>query len=164
MDTTPTKTVRQARMEKVITILFYGALLAVFGCYIWSDIEEIIYPTDDTEYCHGLTYLLINIGYVYFISIYFILTHLIYINKQYTVWCARLFYILGISCLVYVFFAAIIHDNLFEMASDQNMRDIVRCSRNLLTAMAYPMIISYFLVPKFIKDNMKLKEEQDLTI
>ena len=164
MGTTPTKTVRQVRMEKVITILFYATIYAVFGYYIWGDIEEIIYTTDDTEYCHGLTFLLVNIGYVHFFTIYFILSFLIYINKQYTAWCVRLFYVLGISCLVYAFFGGIIHDRIFEMAINENMREMTRLSRNLITAMAFPMIASYFLVPKFIKDNMKLKEEQELTI
>jgi hypothetical protein len=37
-------------------------------------------------------------------------------------------------------------------------------SRNLYGAPVYFMVFSFFFIPKFIKDTIKLKKEQDLTV
>lgn len=141
-------------------------LLAGFMAYLMmGDIQRMQQATTDYEYYKNLCYLIDNIARTYFFVIYLILAYLIYINRQYSRWCIWLYYVLGASCLVYMLVASYVLEFGFcNKVTVENTKQTIGLAKTVFLGPLYWMLICYFLVPKFIKDTMKLKEEQDLTI
>ena len=89
---------------------------------------------------------------------------LTYIHKQYTKWCIRLYYLLGVSVLLYFAWANIFSKNVYNQVEPQFLENFPRMIHTLYTGPLYWMIIGYFFTPKILKDAKKLQEEQELTI
>ena len=92
------------------------------------------------------------------------MAYLTYINKQYSKWCIRLFYLLGISALVYFAAAVHIYGYVFNLVESNYMKKLPSMAGTLFVGPVYWIIIGYLFVPRILKDAQKLKEEQDLTI
>jgi hypothetical protein len=75
-----------------------------------------------------------------------------------------LFYVLGAACFVYFIVSIQVYDYMYSFANQDNIQKMALHGGSLMRAPACFMIIIFFLLPKLIKDAMKLKEEQDLTI
>jgi hypothetical protein len=72
--------------------------------------------------------------------------------------------VLGATCFAYFIVSGFVYDHLFSLANQENLQKIAFHGRSLLSAPACFMMLCFFFMPKLIKDAIKLKEEQDLTI
>ena len=76
----------------------------------------------------------------------------------------RLFYVLGVSSLLYFVVAGHVFDYVFDHVESNYMNKLPSLARTVFTGPVYWIIIGYFFIPKILKDAQKLKEEQELTI
>lgn len=140
-------------------------ILAVYvGWLMVRDVNRMQVATTNYDYYQNLIYLIENIARTYFCCIFLLMVFLTYIHKQYTKWCFRLYYLLGISALLYFGWASFFSRNVFNTIEPQYLENFPRMVHTLYTGPLYWMIIGYFFTPKILKDAQKLKEEQDLTI
>jgi len=129
-----------------------------------SDVNRMQAATTNYEYYRNYIYLIDNIARSYFFCIYILMVYLTYIHKQYTKWCVRLFYLTGLSALLYFCFANIFSESIFNHIEPEYVDKFPRMIHTLYTGPIFWMIIGYFFTPRILKDAQKLKEEQDLTI
>ena len=140
------------------------ALAMIEGWTMVNDVKRMQAATTSYDYYHNLIYLIDNIARTYFFCIFLLMVFLTYINKQYSKWCIRVYYLLGVSALLYFGFAGIFIENVYNHIEPQYMEKFPRMAHRLYTGPVYWMIIGYFFTPKILKDAQKLKEEQDLTV
>lgn len=149
------------------TLLTMGFLL-LFAVYVgWlmvCDVSRMQAATTSYDYYQNLIYLIENIARTYFFCIFLLMVFLTYINKQYSKWCIRLYYLLGVSALMYFCWVSIFSRNVFNHVEPQYIEKFPRMVHTLYTGPLYWIIIGYFFTPKILKDAQKLKEEQELTI
>ncbi|MBR2096413.1 MAG: hypothetical protein IJ907_00785 [Prevotella sp.] len=143
-------------------IIVVVAIVMVYE--IFGDIHDMRAATSGYDYCHNLCYLFDNICACYFMTIFFIMCYFTYINKQFSKWSIWLFYALGVSVLVKFFIAGLVFDYVYHHVESEYMNKIPSLARTIFLGGVYWITIVFFFVPKFIKDTMKLKEEQELTI
>ena len=144
-----------------------GFMLLLVAYMVWLMVNDVIRMQEATtnyEYYRNYIYLIDNIARSYFFCIYILMAYLSYIHKQYTKWCVRLFYLTGISALLYFGFAGIFSESVFSHIEPEYVVKFPRMAHTLYTGPVFWMIIGYFFTPRILKDAQKLKEEQDLTI
>ena len=129
-----------------------------------SDVNRMQAATTNYEYYRNYIYLIDNIARSYFFCIYILMVYLTYIHKQYTKWCVRLFYLTGLSALLYFCFANIFSESIFSHIEPEYVDKFPRMIHTLYTGPIFWMIIGYFFTPRILKDAQKLKEEHELTI
>ena len=148
--------------------LFAMGLLLLLAAYVVllmvGDVDRMQMATTNYDYYQNLIYLIENIARTYFFCIFLVMVFLTYIHKQYTKWCIRLYYLLGVSVLLYFVWANIFSSNVFNQIEPKFLEKFPRMINTLYTGPLYWMIIGYFFTPKILKDAQKLKEEQDLTV
>ena len=154
----------------VLTII----LLSVIGTMIFfiiGDINNMLEAKNSMqgassgyEYCRSLCNLVDNGSRCYFMCIFFLMAYLTYMKKQYSKWTMRLFYVLGVSSLLYFVVAGHVFDYVFDHVESNYMNKLPSLARTVFTGPVYWIIIGYFFIPKILKDAQKLKEEQELTI
>lgn len=150
--------------SNVATAIFM-LLLAVFMAWlIVGDVNRMQTATTNYEYFENSIYLIDNIARTFFFCCFMLMVYLTYINKQYSKWCVRLFYVAGASTLAYYAIASNYYGYVFNNVERENIDKTVSMARSLFTGPLYWIIIGYFFVPKILKDAQKLKEEQELTI
>ena len=150
--------------ENVPGIIF---LLLLAGMMVWlmvGDVSRMQAATTNYEYYENSIYLIENIARTYFFCIFMLMVYLTYINKQYSKWSIRLFYVAGISTLVYYAIASNYYGYVFNLVESEYVDKTISMARSLFTGPLYWIIIGYFLVPKILKDAQKLKKEQELTV
>ena len=150
--------------ENVLGVLFILALAVLMGWIMAGDVERMQAATTNYDYYSNFIYLMDNIARTYFFCIFMLMVYFTYVNKQYSKWCIRLFYILGVSTLIYYVIANQFYRNVFGLIEPEFMDKVPSMTTTLYTGSLYWMIIAYFFVPKILKDAQKMKEEQDLTI
>ena len=140
-------------------------LLATYVAFLMvGDVSRMQAATTKYDYYQNLIYLIENIARAYFFCIFVLMVFLTYFHKQYTKWCVRLFYLLGISALFYFGFAGVFSKNVYNQVEPQYLENFPRMAHTLYTGPLYWMIVGYFFTPKILKDAQKLKEEQELTV
>ncbi len=140
-------------------------LLAVYvGWLMCRDVCRMQEATTQYDFFQNQIYLIENIARTYFCCIFLLMVFFTYFHKQYSKWCARLFYLLGVSVLLYFCLASIFSKNVFNHVGPQYLENFPRMVHSLYTGPLYWMIIGYFFTPKILKDAQKLKEEQELTV
>ena len=140
-------------------------VLAVLMVWLMAgDIERMQAATTNYEYYSNFVYLIDNIARTYFFCIFMLMLFFTYVNKQYSKWCIRLFYILGISTLAYYVIANHFYRHVFGLIEPDFMDKVPSMTTTLFTGPLYWMIVAYFFIPKILKDAQKMKEEQELTI
>ena len=148
--------------------LFSMGVVLILAVYMaWLMFRNVIRMQEATtsyDYYQHLIYLIDNIARTYFFCIFLLMSFLTYIHKQYSKWCIRLYYLLGVSALLYFGWAGIFSRGVFNHIEPQFIENFPRMVHNLYTGPIFWMIIGYFFTPKILKDAQKLKEEQDLTI
>ena len=150
--------------ENLLTMGFL-LILAVYVVFLMvGDVNRMQVATTKYDYYQNLIYLIENIARTYFFCIFLLMVFLTYIHKQYSKWCVRLFYLLGVSVLFYFGWAGIFSRNVYNHVEPQYLENFPRMIHKLYTGPLYWMIIGYFFTPKILKDAQKLKEEQELTI
>ena len=140
------------------------AILCVMGFFIAGDINNMHEAKTGYDYCQYLCYLVENVSKSYFMCIFFLMAYLTYMKKQYSKWTIRLFYVLGVSSLVYFVVAGHVYDYVFNHVESDYMKKLPSLARTVFTGPIYWIIIGYLFIPKILKDAQKMKEEQDLTI
>ena len=154
---------RNAVKNPFTTVVLVVVTIAM-AFVIVGDIQNMRAATTDYGYCHNLCSLFENICISYFMVIFCIMCYLTYINKQYSKWSIWLFYVLGVSVLVKFVIAGILFDYVSNHVESEYMDKLPSLARTVFVGGIYWITIVFFFIPKFIKDTMKLKEEQDLTI
>ena len=148
--------------------LFATGFVLILAAYVVflmvGDVNRMQAATTKYDYYQNLIYLIENIAKSYFFCFYMLMSFLTYIHKQYSKWCVRLFYLLGISVLLYFGWAGIFSKNEYNQIEPQYLENFPRMIHTLYTGPIYWMIIGYFFTPKILKDAQKLKEEQELTV
>ena len=154
---------RNAVKNPFTTVVLVVVTIAM-AFVIVGDIQNMRAATTDYGYCHNLCSLFENICISYFMVIFCIMCYLTYINKQYSKWSIWLFYVLGVSVLVKFVIAGILFDYVSNHVESEYMDKLPSLARTVFVGGVYWFTIVFFFIPTFIKDTMKLKEEQDLTI
>ena len=150
--------------ENLFTMGFV-LILAVYVVFLMvGDVNRMQAATTKYDYYQNLIYLIENIAKSYFFCIFLLMSFLTYIHKQYSKWCIRLYYLLGISALLYFGWAGVFSKTVYNLVEPEFLENFPRMIHTLYTGPVYWMIIGYFYTPKILKDAQKLKEEQDLTI
>ena len=150
--------------ENIVGTGFLLILAVYVGWLMVCDVNGMQAATTKYDYYQNLIYLIENIARTYFCCIFLLMVFLTYIHKQYTKWCIRLYYLLGVSALLYFGWASIFSRNVFNHVEPQYLENFPRMIHTLYTGPLYWMIIGYFFTPKILKDAQKMKEEQKLTV
>ena len=151
-------------VKNPLPTVFFLVIAVVMAVYIYGDIQDMCTATTGYDYSQSLCHLFENICISYFMAIFFVMYLLTYINKQYSKWSIWLFYVLGVSVFVKFFIANHIYNYVYQHVESQYMDHLPTMATIVFSGAIYWITIVFFLVPKFIKDTMKLKEEQELTI
>ena len=151
-------------VKNPFTTVFFLVIAVAMAVVIYGDIQDMRSATTGYDYCQSLCYLFENICISYFMAIFFTMYYLTYINKQYSKWSIWLFYALGVSVIVKFFIANLINNYVYHHVESEYMDKLPSLARTVFSGAVYWIAIVFFLVPKFIKDTMKLKEEQELTV
>ena len=150
---------------KNLAIMLFLLILAVWwGMAMYSDICRIQEATTNYDYYWHLINLIDDIARTYFFCIFLLMVDLTYSHKQYSQWSIRLFYLLGISALLYFCWAGSFSESVFNNIEAQNIENYPKMVRRLFTGPVFSIIVGYLFTPKILKDAQELKEEQDLTI
>ena len=136
----------------------------VMAVVIYGDIQGMHAATTGYDYCQNLSYLFENICTCYFLTIFSIMHYLTYINKQYSKWSIWLFYVLGVSVLVKFGIAGLLFRYVYHHVESEYIDKLPSLASTVFEGGIIWIVALFFFVPKFIKDTMKLKEEQELTI
>lgn len=150
--------------SNVATVVFMLILESLMAWLITGDVRRMQAATTNFDYYQNAIYLIDNIVRTYFFCLLMLMVYLTYINKQYSKWCVRLFYVTGISALAYYAFASNYYGYVFNHVESEYINQTVSMARSLFTGPLYWIIIGFFFVPKILKDAQKLKEEQELTV
>lgn len=151
-------------VKNPFTTVFFLVIAVAMAVVIYGDIQDMRSATTGYDYCQSLCYLFENICISYFMAIFFTMYYLTYINKQYSKWSIWLFYALGVSVIVKFFIANLINNYVYHHVESEYMDKLPSMATTVFSGAVYWIAIVFFLVPKFIKDTMKLKEEQELTV
>ena len=152
-----------SKMNPVLVLLLL-AVACVMAFFIAGDINNMKEAKTGYDYCLYLCYLTSNVSICYFMCIFLLMSYLTYIKKMYTKWTIWLFYVLGVSSLIYFAVAGHVYDYVFQHVESDHMNKLPSLARTVFTGPVYWMIIGYFFIPRILKDAQKLKEEQELTI
>lgn len=147
-----------------IFIIFALGWLALFCWGIWGVAQGLLCAESNEDYCYYLSNMVYIVGALIFSCLYFIMVYLVYINKQYSKWCMWLFYVWGVASLAYFIVSGMVYDYMFDYANQENIFKMAAHARRVLTGPLLFVMICFMFIPKLIKDAMKLKEEQELTI
>ena len=150
--------------ENLFTMGILLILAVVEGWTMVNDVSCMKAATTSYDYYQNLIYLIDNIARTYFFCIFLLMVFLTYINKQYSKWCIRVYYLLGVSALFYFGWAGIFSRSVYNQVEPEYLENFPRMIHRLYTGPVYWMIIGYFFTPKILKDARKLKEEQELTV
>ncbi|MBQ9261937.1 MAG: hypothetical protein IJ185_07545 [Prevotella sp.] len=154
----------QTAKKNLWSIIALVVVLALVGYSYVDEIQGMNNASTDYDYCYHLVNLYELICKSIFAIIYFIMCQLTYINKQYSKWSIWLFYLSAIVLLIHFFISGFIFEYVYAHVGVDHMDDLPKLARYIFGAPAYFVILSLFFVPKFIKDTIKLKKEQELTI
>ena len=150
--------------ENLFTMGCLLILAVVEGWTMVNDVSRMKAATTSYDYYQNLIYLIDNIARTYFFCIFLMMVFLTYIHKQYSKWCIRVYYLLGVSVLLYYGWAGIFSKSVYNQVEPEYLENFPRMVHRLYTGPLYWIIIGYFFTPKILKDARKLKEEQELTV
>ena len=150
--------------ENLFTMGILLILAVIEGWTMVNDVSRMKAATTSYDYYQNLIYLIDNIARTYFFCIFLMMVFLTYINKQYSKWCIRVYYLLGVSVLLYYGWAGIFSKSVYNQVEPEYLENFPRMVHRLYTGPLYWIIIGYFFTPKILKDARKLKEEQELTV
>lgn len=142
--------------------------LVLFGCFVMylyvENIWDIRQAATNYDYCKGVCDLFVLSFKTVTWGTYFIVSYLTYINKQFSKWSLRLFYVVAVAFLVYYIAAGNLFEYLLNHLGAEHIDKLPSLARGIFGAPAYFTIFSFFFLPKLIKDVIKLKQEQELIV
>ena len=159
-----TKSVRQQLKENVLSIFAWMIAIAWAGYVIYGYVTDMHQAATSYDYCKALCDLVEFGGKAITWAIYLVVCYLTYIHKQYTRWILWLYYIAVVIFVIYYIVAGNTLNYVCDYMGAEYMDRLPSLSRGLYGAPVYFMFFSFMFIPKLIKDTIKLKEEQELTI
>jgi len=147
----------------VSTIIIVLIVLAA-GFEIYLNVSGVQEATDSYAYYKSLTNLIKNGCRYFFMFIFLVMCYLNYIQKQYSKWTIRLFYVIGVTTFLYFMFANQWYEYVFRHVEVAQLAQMPRLAQTLYTAPIVWIVIIYLLIPRILKDAQRLKQEHDLTI
>ncbi|WP_028903971.1 MULTISPECIES: hypothetical protein [unclassified Prevotella] len=160
MSTSLFQNAKKNPVSTIILLLFF----AYVGYSIIDDIQTVRQATTDFDYCKGLCDLVEFIGKTITWCIYFVVCYLTYVHKQYSRWILWLYYLAVVVFIIYYICAGNTLDYVFNHIGAEHLDRLPSMARSLYGAPFYFIVFSFFFMPKLIKDTMKLKKEQELTV
>ena len=142
-------------------------LIVIAAAVAWSlydEIRDMHQAATDYDYCYHLSNLYEIICKTVFACLYLIMIYLTYINKQFSRWSIWLFYVSAIALLFHFMIAGFMFDYVYAHVDADHVDKLPSLARTILGSRAFFIVLCLLFVPKFIKDTIKLKEEQELTI
>mgnify|MGYP007032343299 FL=1 len=158
------KKLMQQVKENAIGVIFLIGVIAFIIYVVHDSIQDMQHATTNYDYCSSLCRLIEFSGKVVTWCIYAIVIYLTYIQKQYTKWILWLYYIVVASFLIYYFVAHNTLEFVLNHIEAGNIDKLPSMARSLYGGPVYFMLFSFLFIPKLIKDTIKLKKEQDLTV
>ena len=158
------KSTFQWTKKNLVTIIALGCVIAfvVWGCM--REINGMNNAATSYDYCHHLCQLFEHISKTVYLIIYGIICYLTYNKKQYYKWSLWLFYASAVVILVHYFVAGLMFEYVCHHIDAEFMGDLPSLAVDVYGGPAFFIALSFFFMPKIIKDTLKLKQEQDLTI
>ena len=160
MSTSLFQNAKKNPVSTIILLLFF----AYVGYSIIDDIQTVRQATTDFDYCKGLCDLVEFIGKTITWCIYFVVCYLTYVHNQYSRWILWLYYLAVVVFIIYYINAGNTLDYVFNHIGAEHLDRLPSMARSLYGAPFYFIVFSFFFMPKLIKDTMKLKKEQELTV
>lgn len=160
MSTSLFQNAKKNPVSTIILLLFF----AYVGYSIIDDIQTVRQANTDFDYCKGLCDLVEFIGKTITWCIYFVVCYLTYVHKQYSRWILWLYYLAVVVFIIYYICAGNTLDYVFNHIGAEHLDRLPSMARSLYGAPFYFIVFSFFFMPKLIKDTMKLKKEQELTV
>ena len=152
-----------AKKNPVSTILLL-LFFAYVAYSITDDIQTMRQAITDYEYCKALSDLVEFLGKTITWCVYFVVCYLTYIHKQYTRWILWLYYLTALVFCIYYFSASCTLNYICNHIGAEYIDCLSAMTRRLFSAPLYFIIFSFMFMPKLIKDTLKLKKEQELTV
>ena len=154
---------QNAKKNKATTaVIIVAAAVVVY--FLIIRIQDVRQATTPYDYCKSICDLFEYTGKIICWTIYAIMAYLTYIQKLYSKWSIWLFYLVAVVFLVHYFWAGNLYDYVFNHIDAEHMYLLPSLARGLFGAPVYFLIFSIFFLPKYMKDVIKLKEEQEMTI
>ena len=142
-----------------------AVILAAIVIYSFvDDIHNVRHAATSYDYCKAICELFESSFKVITWCIYFFVCYLTYIHKQYSRWSIWLFYIVAAIMVIYYIGALRMSYYVFNHIGPDYFDSLPSMVHGLYGAPIYLIIFSFLFLPKLIKDVIKLKKEQDLTI
>ena len=154
----------QAAKKNWGSILALIVVLALVGYSYVDEIQDMRSAQTGYDYCYHLANLYELICKTVFAAIYFTMCQLTYINKQYSKWSIWLFYLSAIVLLLHFIISGNMFEYVYAHVEADHIDNLPKLASHIFGAPAFFVILSLFFVPKFIKDTIKLKKEQELTV
>lgn len=150
--------------KNFISIVASACLIAWIVYTIYSDVHDMQLATTFYEYSKAQCSLIESVGKYITWCIYLAIAYLTYIHKQYTRYSLWLYYLVVVTYIIYFIIASSTADNVLTHIEPENIEHMPSLIRSLYGAPVYFMLFSLLFMPKLIKDTIKLKKEQDLTV
>lgn len=160
MSTSLFQSIKKNPVSTIIWLLF----MSYVAYSIIDDVQTMRHATTDYDYCVGLCSLFEFLGKSITWCIYFVVCYLTYVHKQYTRWILRLYYLTVVVFIIYYIAAGNALDYVFNHIGTEHLDRFPSMTRGLYGAPLYFIVFSFLFMPKLIKDIIKLKKEQELTV
>ena len=160
MSTTLFQNAKKNPVSTIILLLFF----AYVGYSIFDAIQTMREATTDYDYCKGLCDLVEFLGKTITWCIYFVVCYLTYVHKQYSRWILWLYYLAVVVFIIYYISAGNTLDYVFNHIGIEHLESLKSMTHRLYGAPFYFILFSFIFMPKLIKDTIKLKKEQELTV
>ena len=140
-----------------------GAVLAYIAWIYVREINGMSNAATSYDYCCHLSRLFVHNSQTIFFILYGIMYYRTYSSKQYSKWSLWLFYISTVAILAHFTAAGEVFEYVYYHIGEHKYK-LPSLARDIFGVPAFFIILSFFFMPKFIKDTLKLKQEQELTI
>jgi hypothetical protein len=154
---------QNAKKNKATTAVVI-VVVAFVVYYLIDQIQDVRHAATSYDYCRNVCDLFEFVGKIICWTIYALMAYFTYIQKLYSKWSIRLFYLVALVYLIYYIWAGQLLDYFFNHIGAEHMDSLPSLARGLYGAPVYFIIFSIFFLPKYMKDVIKLKEEQEMTI
>lgn len=158
------KNVWKQLKKNAVSIVASACLIAWIVYTIYSDVHDMQLATTFYEYSKAQCSLIESVGKYITWCIYWAIVYLTYIHKQYTRYILWLYYLVVAAFMIYFMIGSIIIGNVIKFIEPQYIEHLPSLIRSLYGAPIYFMAFSFLFMPKLIKDTIKLKKEQELTV
>lgn len=160
MSTSLFQNAKKNPVSTIVLLLFFGYVAFTF----FYNVQAMRQATTEYDYCETLCDLVEFFGKTITWCVYFVVCYLTYVHKQYTRWILWLYYLTVVVFIIYFISASCTYSYVFDRIGTEHIDLLPALARSLYGAPLYFILFSFIFMPKLIKDTIKLKNEQDLTV